>query len=112
MIVIQLIRKNLLKMTTSEKTISNEIKLQRQSKFHELLEAFGVTYQRHLGIESENSYTKNNGSGMVSTTLSYDVDLVGVFEEEKVEGIKIINSTLDSGFKKQSWPVIVVTFGE
>ena len=92
----------------TQTTTTHATQLERQSKFHELLENYGVTYQSSIGIESENTYAKENSSFGIVTVLAYDVDLAGVFEEaDKIEGMRTSKTKRDNGF---SYDVIVVTF--
>ena len=91
--------------------ITHATQIERQSQLSLLLENYGVTYQSCIGIESENTYAKENSSFGIATVLAYDVDLAGVFEAtEKIEGMSVVESTRDNGFKTASYPVLVVTF--
>lgn len=97
-------------MTTLKATPFSE-RLENQFKFHQLLEAYGITQQMSIGIESSETYAKLNSSFGISTVLADDVDLSGVFEEEeKISGMYVISSEKDNGFNTDSYPVKIAIF--
>ncbi len=91
--------------------MTTKIQIEKQVKLQSLLHAYGVKFtSRSLAIDDNNRYTKKNGGGHITTFLSGDVDLDGVFEEEKIDGIVIESTWSDSGFNTQEFPIYRITF--
>lgn len=90
------------------RTITNS----KIEKAIELLDAYGVSFtSTSIKSESENAYSIVHGTdGIRKIELSNDVDLNGVFEEEKIEGMVFTEFVKDSGFKTAQYPTIVLTF--
>lgn len=92
--------------------MKNELTNSKIEKTIKLLDAYGVSFtSTGLKSESENAYSVIHGTdGIRRIELSNDVDLNGVFEEEKIEGILITEFTKDSGFKTAQYTTIVLSF--
>lgn len=100
-----------LKMTTTNNTFAKTI---------ELLEAFGVekavTVSRNTpsyGIkeDSENAYFASNmANGDKVIIVSDDVDLDGVFEDGKPQGVTIESDSMNDNYGARYYPVKRITF--
>ena len=91
-------------------TYKIQTSIDNQNKVINLLDSFGVTFQsKKLNPESENAFTKVNGGDSFVLYLTDDVDIDGVFEEERVEGILIERAISDNGYNSKKFPIIKIS---
>ena len=91
---------------------NSQIQIENQNLLFNLLDSYGCSFtSSNINFNSEMSYTKNNGGGKISTTISDDIDLNDVFEEaEKIHGMVVINGWRDNGFNTAKFPVKTIIF--
>lgn len=71
-----------------------------------LLESFGVEKTLDIRELSENSYKiVIAANGEESIWITDDVDIEGVFETSKPEGVKVTHSNHSTGFGRQEFPI-------
>lgn len=82
------------------------------TKTIELLEAFGVTKTtgRILSGHEESYYLCTQANGDKVIHLSDDVDLGGVFEEEKVDFISVNIDWKSDSFNSVKFPIQIISF--